>query len=68
MLNKKNYIRVPGAAAWSKKSGASNQHRHSQGREKRRPSTLMLLAKKQEMNQNCTNGKLENHKMRIFEV
>ena len=34
--------RVPGAARRSKKSGSSNQRRHSHGREKRRPSALML--------------------------
>ena len=40
-----NYNRVPGAAGGSKKSGSSNQRRHTQGREKRRPSTLMLWEK-----------------------
>ena len=33
---------VTRAAGGSKKSGSSNQRRHNQGREKRRPSTLML--------------------------
>ena len=33
---------VPGPVVVSKKSSSSNQRRHTQGREKRRPSTLML--------------------------
>ena len=40
--NNNNNNRVPGAAEGSKKLGSSNQPRHTQGREKRRPSTLML--------------------------
>ena len=40
--NNYNYNRFPGAAGLWKKSGVSNQRRHTHGREKRRPSTLML--------------------------
>ena len=43
--NNNNNNRVPGAAEGSKKLGSSNQPRHTQGREKRRPSTLMLWEK-----------------------
>ena len=38
-----NYNRVPGAGGWeSKQSGSSNQRGHTQGLEKRRPSTLIM--------------------------
>ena len=47
--NSNNYNdRAPGATGGSKESGSSNQRRHTQGWEKRRPSTLMLRETKRE--------------------
>ena len=43
--NNNNNNHVPGPAGGSEKLGSSNQPRHTQGREKRRPSTLMLWEK-----------------------
>ena len=37
-----SYNHVPGGAGRSKKNGSSNQSRNAQGREKRRPSALMV--------------------------
>ena len=43
--NYNNYNRVPGARGGVENNGSSNQRRHTQGQEKRRPRQLMSWEK-----------------------